>query len=249
MSEEKNPLNHLGIIMDGNRRWAKKNGLSIEKGYSKGAIVAETILEEAFKNGIRNVSIYLLSSENLHRPTSQINFLFSLVQSYIERKIQKSLRQGVKIKFIGDLCTLPNSLQKSIQKAEDETKLNTKFNLYVAFNYGGQQEILNCFKTMLSNAHLNKVSFETLSSQISVDYFNKHLYAPEMPNLDFVIRTGGDMRISNFLLWKIAYAELFFSDMLWPEFTLEHFHAAMKHFFSRERTFGRYISKTIACNN
>lgn len=206
-----------------------KNRVDVLEGYVKGAEVARNVVDFALKAKIPNLTLYTLSTENLSRPKAQIDFLFGIFEKCLIEQQAKLKTDGVSIKVIGDIECLPASLKKAIQVATEPGAQDPKLHLYVAFNYGGRQEILRAHSLALEASRKG----ETQSGNIE-----KHLYAPEMPDLDLVIRTGGTRRISNFLLWKIAYSELCFLDVLWPDTKLEDLIGAIEKFQASTRTLG-----------
>ena len=230
MNRDINKINHLGVIMDGNRRWAAKKNLPLLEGYKTGVKIAEQTVELVILNKIPNLTLYTISADNLKRPQEQVQYIFNLLENYLLKDKHILKDKNVRLQVVGDKKSLPNSLQDAIRIAEEESQNNTHLNLYLAVNYGGRQEILDACKKMLTN--------EIKEDQINLENFSKYLYAPQMPNLDYVIRTGDSERISDFLLWKISYAELCFLKVLWPDITKRHIKAAIENFQNRPRTFG-----------
>ncbi len=216
--------------MDGNRRWAAKQNLPLLEGYKAGVKIAEQTVEIAILHKIPNLTLYTISADNLKRPKEQLSYLYGTLENYLLKDKNVLKEKNVRLRVVGDIDQLPESLQKAISQAEEESKNNTQLNLYLAVNYGGRKEILDACKKMLSS----KVKAEELTAQ----EFERHLYAPQMPDLDYVIRTGDNERISDFLLWKISYAELCFLKVLWPDITKKHLKAAINNFHNRSRTFG-----------
>jgi undecaprenyl diphosphate synthase len=227
---DKKKINHLGIIMDGNRRWAAKKNLPLLDGYKAGVKIAEQTVEFAILNQISNLTLYTMSAENLKRPKDQLSYLFSTLENYLLKDKNVLKDKKVRLQVVGDIEKLPQSLQKAINQAEEESKNNTQLNLYLAINYGGRQEILDACKKMLSS--------KIKADELNAEEFERYLYAPQMPDLDYVIRTGDNERISDFLLWKISYAELCFLKVLWPDVTKKHLKEAIGNFQNRSRTFG-----------
>ncbi len=217
--------------MDGNRRWASKNNLHWIEGYKTGVKVAEQAVELAIDSKIPNLTLYTMSADNLNRPKEQVSFLFNLLKSYLLKNQNILKDKNVCLKVIGSEESLPKSLIKAMHQAEEESKDNAQLNLYLAVNYGGRQEILDACKKLVAN--------NLQGEQINTETFEKCLYAPEMPNLDYVIRTGNSERISDFLLWKISYSELYFLKALWPDVTKKHLKTAIESFQTRSRTFGK----------
>ena len=219
---------HVGIIMDGNGRWAVRRGLPRIEGHRKGAETTERIVVAASKIGIKYLSLYAFSTENWKRPKEEVNFLFSLMYEYVRSKLNLFLENNVKFRAMGRLWELPDYLQEGFAWMEEQTASCSGMTAVFAVNYGGRQEILDAVNRILKSG-LNSVDQET---------FRRYLYIPELPDLDLLIRTSGELRISNFLLWQSAYTELWFTDTLWPDFTEEEFKKAIADFSRRERRFG-----------
>ncbi len=213
---------HISIVMDGNGRWAKAQGHSRSKGHEEGAKVTKRIVIHAAKIGIKYVTLYTFSHENWNRPEKEIGFLMGLLKFYMVEQIEELHDAGVCLKVIGEKTRLSEEIQKLIDKAEKKTSDNTRLTLQIAFSYGSRQEILHAVKESGGN----------------VEKFEQSLYTYGTPDPDLFIRTGGEHRISNFLLWQMAYTELYFTDKMWPEFTEADFDAAIENFSRRERRFG-----------
>ena len=214
--------------MDGNGRWAVKRGLPRIEGHRKGAETTEKIVIAASNLGIKYLSLYAFSTENWKRPKEEVNFLFSLMYEYVRSKLNLFLENNVKFRAMGRLWELPDYLQEGFAWMEEQTASCTGMTAVFAVNYGGRQEILDAVNRILKSG-LDSVDQET---------FRRYLYIPELPDLDLLIRTSGELRISNFLLWQSAYTELWFTDTLWPDFTEEEFKKAIADFSRRERRFG-----------
>jgi undecaprenyl diphosphate synthase len=214
--------NHIAITMDGNGRWAKAKGLPRHKGHEEGAKTAKKIVIHAAKTGIKHLTLYSFSYENWNRPEKEVGFLMSLLKFYLVDQIDELNEAGVKLKVIGEKSRLSDDIQKLIDAAEKRTSTNATLNLQIAFSYGGRQEILNAVK--LSGGDANA--------------FTQNLYTHGTPDPDLFIRTGGEHRISNFLLWQMAYTELYFIDKFWPDFTESDFDEAINNYSKRERRFG-----------
>ena len=219
---------HVGIIMDGNGRWAVKRGLPRIEGHRKGAETTERIVIAASKLGIKFLSLYAFSTENWKRPKEEVNFLFSLMYEYVRSKLDLFLENNVKFRAMGRLWELPDYLQEGFSWMEEQTSHCSGMTAVFAVNYGGRQEIVDAVNAILKSG-LDSVDQET---------FRRYLYLPELPDLDLLIRTSGELRISNFLLWQSAYTELWFTETLWPDFTEEEFRKALEDFSKRERRFG-----------
>ncbi len=219
---------HVGVIMDGNGRWAVKRGLPRIEGHRKGAETTEKIVIAASNLGIKYLSLYAFSTENWKRPKEEVNFLFSLMYEYVRSKLNLFLENNVKFRAMGRLWELPSYLQEGFAWMEEQTAHCTGMTAVFAVNYGGRQEILDAVNRILKSG-LDSVDQKT---------FRRYLYIPELPDLDLLIRTSGELRISNFLLWQSAYTELWFTETLWPDFTEEEFKKAIADFSRRERRFG-----------
>lgn len=219
---------HVGVIMDGNGRWAVKRGLPRIEGHRKGAETTEKIVIAASNLGIKYLSLYAFSTENWKRPKEEVNFLFSLMYEYVRSKLDLFLENNVKFRAMGRLWELPDYLQEGFAWMEEQTSYCTGLTTVFAVNYGGRQEIIDA---------VNKI-LKTDLEEVDQKTFRKYLYIPELPDLDLLIRTSGELRISNFLLWQSAYTELWFTETLWPDFTEEEFRKALEDFSKRERRFG-----------
>ncbi len=227
---EANKLNHLAIIMDGNGRWAKEKKLSKMEGHKFGAEAARKVIEFAITTEIKHLSLYTFSSENWNRPILEVNSLMDLLEYYLTKEANKLNENGVKVIFIGSLEKLNNRLQKKIHELMDLTRNNSKLHLYIALSYGGRQEIVDACK------RINALNIPT--ELINEDLIRENLYAPNMPDIDLLIRTSGEQRISNFLLWHAAYSELYFIEKYWPDFSEQDLKIAIAEFKRRIRNFG-----------
>lgn len=225
----KHNIKHLAFIMDGNARWAKKNNLSATLGHKQGAEAAKNILKASCKYEIPYLTLYAFSSENWQRPQKEVSFLMELLKEYLVNQIEELNKNGIKLLVIGDLSKLGISLQHQINDLVKNTQHNDKMTLCIAFSYGSRAEIINACSNLIKSGIQN----------ITEDIFKKYLYDPNMPDVDLVIRTSGEHRISNFLLWQLAYAELYFTDKLWPEFEETDLLDALNDFCLRKRNFGK----------
>ncbi len=223
-------LQHIAITMDGNRRWAKAKGITTFEGHKKGAENGFKIVESAIKHNIKHLTLYCCSYENLDRSKIEVEGLKQLLNYYLTEEVEQLQKLGVKLKFIGEIEKFGASLHKSMLKAEEISKDNGKINLYLAFGYGSRMEILTAAKKMA-------ISGKDLTS-IEEAEFSKFMYAPDMPEVDLFIRPGNQSRVSNFLLWQSAYAELYFSTKLWPDFNEDDLKDAIEEYKNRDRTFG-----------
>lgn len=228
---------HVGVIMDGNGRWAKNRGLPRKMGHIEGAKTFRRIGEYAGNLGIRHISFYAFSTENWARPEDEVNAIMKLFGDYLkeaEDRLQENLEKGIRLRFLGDRSGLSDELRYAMDFLEDATKDMTKVNLNLAVNYGGQQEILHSVKNIAEDILSEKIKPE----DITLETIRNGLYTAEQPPVDLVIRPSGEQRLSNFLLWQSAYAEFWYSDVLWPDFTENDFDEALKAFEKRNRRFG-----------
>ena len=227
LSKENHPK-HVAIIMDGNGRWAKKQGKKRMFGHEKGAEAAENIIEYASNSGVRYLTLYTFSTENWKRPEEEVNFLFKLFIKYLESRMKKIISKGVRMRFSGRIDKMPEDIQIACKRIEEKSKNNNKLDLIMALNYGARQEITDA---------VNKLIYEE-KKEITKEDIKNNLYLPDVPDVDLLIRTSGEKRISNFLLWQIAYSELYFTDVLWPDFDEKEFDKALYDYARRERRFG-----------
>jgi len=223
-----NQLNHVAIIMDGNGRWGLQKGRSRNYGHLKGIKTVETVIKESVKLKIPFLTLYTFSTENWRRPENEINFLFDLIRKSLKTKLKKIIKQDIKINIIGKKKGLPKDIIGTIKNIEKRTFYNKTITINLALNYGSKEEILNAFKSFIKS----KIS------EISVNSFTKKLYTKGIPDPEILIRTGGTRRLSNFLLWQLAYAEIFFVDKMWPDFSEKDFNSIIKKFYNIKRNFG-----------
>ena len=228
---------HIAIIMDGNGRWASNKKKSRRYGHKKGASTAKNIVKIAGSNEIKYLTLYAFSTENWGRPTKEVRLLMSLFIETLENEIDELNSNNVSIRFIGDRENLSKKLQDKMENAEKITLENTGLNLYVALAYGARWDILNAIKGIVSRVKENQLD----ESKIDENILSSHLQLGNIPDPDLLIRTGGEKRISNFLLWNIAYTELFFCDCLWPEFNEKEFSDALNFYSKRKRRFGSSV--------
>lgn len=229
---------HVGIIMDGNGRWAESRGLARIEGHRQGALRSKEIIEAANDLGIRVLTLYAFSLENWQRPTLEVKTLMGLLGLYLEKELAGMIARGIVFKMIGDIWKLPKEIQVLIRGVMEKTASNKGLNLVLALSYGGRDEILRAVRKILYSG----VKPEELTEEM----FNSCLDTIGLPSPDLIIRTSGEMRVSNFLLWQGAYSELYFSDVLWPDFTKEEFFLAIQHFQQRERRFGAISTRSDA---
>jgi undecaprenyl diphosphate synthase len=225
-----NRINHLAIIMDGNGRWAQRRSLPRLKGHDMGARAAKRIVEAAKARSIKYLTLYAFSSENWSRPKEEIEGLFSLLERFIEEEVLRLKTSGVCIHIIGDMSRFSGRLQDKIRMTLEETRDNTELHLAIALNYGGRDEIIRTVKKLL-NLGMDP-------GEINEQIFSDQLDTAFMPDPDLLIRTGGEWRVSNFLLWQLAYTEIYFTDTLWPDFEEKALDEAIHWFDTRQRRFG-----------
>ncbi len=226
---------HVAIIMDGNGRWAKQKNMPRTAGHKEGLTVAKKIVKEASRLGIKYVTLYTFSTENWKRTQDEVGFLMNLIRGHLRAEFQFYKENGIRIEHIGDLSGLPEDVQSEIIKAKQETAHFTGLTVVLAINYGGKNEIIRGINKFIQD----KNNIDCLTE----DNLNKYFDIPDLPDVDLMIRTGGELRISNFLLWQAAYAELMFTDTLWPDYTEEEFRKNIENFAGRNRRFGAVINK------
>ena len=223
-----NELNHVAIIMDGNGRWGLKKRRSRNYGHLKGLNAVETVIKSSLDIKIPYLTLYTFSSENWRRPDNEINFLFNLIRKHIKKNLKKIIKQGIKINIIGRRSKLPTDIFESLKLIEKKTKKNNAITINLALNYGSKEEIVDaCNKFVFGN-----------NKKIDIKNFQKKLYTKSIPDPDILIRTGGTKRLSNFLLWQIAYTEIFFEKKLWPDFNEKDYNVIISKFKKTKRNFG-----------
>ena len=227
--------NHVAIIMDGNGRWAKKIGKKRAFGHENGTKSVRDCINQSLRLGIKNLTLYLFSTENWNRPKFEVNALMDLLVYSLENERVNLIENGIKLNVIGELETLKDKAKTKLKSIISETKSNKKLNLNLAISYGSKQEIVNVIREISNKVKNNIIS----SKNIDENIINEHLYTRNLPNVDLLIRTGGEKRVSNFLLWQIAYAEMYFTDLLWPDFKKEDFIDALDDYQKRDRRFGK----------
>jgi undecaprenyl diphosphate synthase len=220
----------VAIILDGNGRWAKRRGLPTAAGHRAGARTVRRVVEAAIAVGIHDLSVFAFSTENWSRPQDEVDALMEIFAETIERELPDLAEQGVRVRFIGRRDRAPAELHKRMQAMEDRTELNTRINLWVAFDYGGRAELVEATRRIVESG--------VDADDIDENVFAANLYAPELPDPDLLIRTSGELRISNFLLWQLAYTELVFVDELWPDFGERELRQALAEYALRRRRFG-----------
>ena len=224
-------INHIAIIMDGNGRWAQQRGHERSFGHEQGVEAVRSVTEGATEMGIPYLTLYTFSTENWNRPKEEIDMLMRV----IAKEVDTFMKNGVRLLTTGRMDTLPEECQKSMRDAEEITANNKNTTLILALSYSGRSELVDATKQIAHKAANGQINPDNIDEST----LQQHLYHPEIPDVDLLIRTGGDLRISNFLLWEIAYAELFFSPIMWPDFRKDHLREIVDQFVSRERRFGK----------
>ena len=232
---KKNLPKHLAIIMDGNGRWAKKQGLLRALGHESGTKSVKVIIEASAKLGIEFLTLYAFSTENWNRPKLEVETLMKVLINSLRKELPTLQKNNIKLNAIGNLEKLPKSAQKELLDVIDKTKDNTQMTLTLALSYGSREELVNAVRNICNKVKNNIISIDTIDDSI----INEHLYTQNLPDVDLLIRTSGEHRISNFLLWQIAYAELYFTDILWPDFKEQDLYEAIISYQKRERRFGK----------
>ena len=225
---------HVAIIMDGNGRWARRRGLPRLAGHREGAESVRSALRSCRRHGIEYLTLYAFSSENWVRPRAEVNGLMSLLRTFLRKQGYELHENEVRLRAIGHLADLPDPVRRELDRMIEETKHYTKGTLILALSYGGRAEILDACRAIMDAARRGDLPPAALDEEV----FRKHLYLPEVPDPDFMIRTSGEMRISNFLLWQLSYAELYFTDVFWPDFREVEFDRAIEAYQHRHRRFG-----------
>ncbi len=226
---------HVAIIMDGNNRWARQRHLPGPAGHKAGVEKVRSVLEACGEYGIEVLTLFAFSSENWQRPKLEVNALMLLFQTYLQQEIDKLLDKEIRLRVIGDRCRFSNKLLRLIEDAEQRTAHLHQRTLVIAADYGGQWDITEATKKIAAKAVAGNIQLEAITPQL----VDQHISLNDLPKPDLCIRTGGDHRISNFLLWQFAYSELYFTESYWPDFSAEDFEAALRDFASRQRRFGR----------
>jgi undecaprenyl diphosphate synthase len=241
MSSSKDKINkdnipqHVAVIMDGNGRWAKQRGKKRTFGHENGVQSVRNTVEAAAEIGIKYLTLYAFSTENWNRPQEEVDTLMSLLIHYINEETKTLNKNKIKLQAIGDLKSLPVDCYKELQDAIENTKNNSHMTLVVALSYSSQWEIINAVKEIAKKVEQKQIN----ANDITIDTFNQHLCTYNIPNPELMIRTSGEHRISNFLLWQLSYSELYFTDILWPDFSKEDFFDAIIDYQNRERRFGK----------
>jgi len=226
---------HLAIIMDGNGRWAKAKGMFRSMGHENGTKAVREITEACVEINVPYLTLYAFSTENWNRPKMEVELLMRLLVSSLKKEIKLLDKHNIKLNAIGNLDALPSKAQKELKDVIEKTKNNTKMTLTLALSYGSREEITKTIQEISLKVKKGLISPENIDEKL----INNHLYTQDLPDVDLLIRTSGEQRISNFLLWQLAYAELYFTDVLWPDYTKNHLFEAILNYQNRERRFGK----------
>ena len=231
---------HVAIVMDGNGRWAKQRGLPRTEGHTQGEEALFDVVEGALEVGVKWLTVFAFSTENWKRPPSEVRFLINFKRDLLRRRRDDLNHRGVRIEFLGrEDWRVPRSVIRDMDVARDLTKQNRRMTFTIAFNYGGRMEIVDAVRRLIEDRERGRVKAE----RITAESIRARVYNPEMPDPDLLIRTGGEMRISNFLLWQAAYAELWFTPVYWPDFNREHLFEGIRDYQKRDRRFGAVLDE------
>ena len=234
INKEKIPR-HIAVIMDGNGRWAKKQGLMRIRGHEKGTKAVREVVEGSAEIGVKNLTLYAFSTENWNRPKREVDTLMRLLVNSLKKEIKTLTENDIRLQAIGNLDSLPKKAQRELGEVMSKTNDNKRMTLTLALSYGSREELMHMVKDISEKVKNNEISTDAIDESI----INQHLYTRNLPDVDLLIRTSGEQRISNFLLWQIAYAELYFTPILWPDFRRENLYEAIFNYQTRERRFGK----------
>lgn len=226
---------HVAIVLDGNGRWAKQKRMPRNYGHSIGSKNVEKITEEAYRIGIKYLTVYAFSTENWNRPQDEVDALMKLLGSYLKDCLKTSSKNNMKVRIIGDISRLDEEMQNKIRELEEASAENTGLNFQVALNYGSRDEMIRGIKNLAMDVKTGKINLEDIDEAL----FTNYLDTKGIPDPDLLIRTSGEQRLSNFLLWQLAYTEFYFTDVLWPDFNKKELMKAVEYYNSRDRRFGR----------
>ena len=225
---------HVAIILDGNGRWAKSKGMPRNYGHAQGSKNVERICEEAWRMGIKYLTVYAFSTENWNRPKDEVDALMKLLRNYMKTCLKTAKKNDMKIRVIGELQRLDEDIRSRIAELEEATKENGGLNFQIAINYGSRDEIVRAVRKLAADCAKGKVNAEDIDEQVFEGYLDTH----DIPDPDLMIRTSGELRLSNYLLWQLAYTEFYFTDVLWPDFSKEELIKAIEHYNARDRRYG-----------
>ncbi|HCA68900.1 MAG TPA: isoprenyl transferase [Lachnospiraceae bacterium] len=225
---------HIAIILDGNGRWAKKRNMPRNYGHTQGSKTVEKICEDAYKIGVKYLTVYAFSTENWKRPKDEVDAIMKLLRSYLQTSKKTAKKNNMRVRILGDKTGLSEDIQKSIDELEEVSRENTGLNLQVAINYGGRDEIIRAVKALSLDIKKNTIAIDNIDEKAMENYMD----TKGIPDPDLLIRTSGEKRLSNFLLWQLAYTEFYFTDVLWPDFDKKELMKAIEYYNSRVRRFG-----------
>lgn len=234
MEESIKTPRHVAVIMDGNGRWAKKNGVSRLTGHNQGMLAMKEIIKKADVMGIKYLTVYAFSTENWKRPKDEVDALMKLLKDYLKNCIKRANKNNMRVRVIGDKTGLEPSIQEKIQELEEISSQNTGINFTIAINYGSRDEMIRAMRKLMTDCKNGDI----LPDEISEDVFAHYLDTSDLPDPDLLIRTSGEVRLSNYLLWQLAYTEFYFTDVLWPDFNKEELVKAIEYYNGRDRRFG-----------
>ena len=235
MNETKNAINHVALIMDGNGRWAKQRGLPRTKGHEEGCKRIIEIFDAVKANHIYAMTLYAFSTENWNRPKSEITLLFKYLDKFFKDNINTFMKDGIRVQVMGDITRLPKHTQKTVIRAIEQTKNNDNYVFNIALNYGSRQELVKATKEIAKEVKEGRLDIDSINE----DTISDHLYTKNLPPVDLMIRTSGEQRLSNYLLYQLAYSEFIFTPTYWPDFTKEKFEECIKEFSKRDRRYGK----------
>ncbi len=225
---------HIAIILDGNGRWAKKKGMPRNYGHTQGSKNVERICEDAYKMGVKYLTVYAFSTENWKRPKEEVDALMNLLRNYMKTCLKTAEKNRMRVRVLGDKTALDDDIRNRIAELEEATKNNDGLNFQIALNYGSRDEMIRAMKNMCMDVKDGKVEAEQIDEKLFETYLDTH----DIPDPDLMIRTSGEQRLSNYLLWQLAYSEFYFTDVLWPDFTKEDLAEAIAYYNGRDRRFG-----------
>lgn len=225
---------HIAIILDGNGRWAKKKGMPRNFGHTQGSKNVERICEDAYKMGVKYLTVYAFSTENWKRPKEEVDALMNLLRNYMKTCLKTAEKNRMRVRVLGDKTALDNDIRSRIAELEEATKNNDGLNFQIALNYGSRDEMVRAMKRMCMDVNEGKLEAEQIDEKLFETYLDTH----DIPDPDLMIRTSGEQRLSNYLLWQLAYSEFYFTDVLWPDFTKDDLAEAIAYYNGRDRRFG-----------
>lgn len=232
--DKENLPKHIAIIMDGNRRWAKKKNLPTKLGHREGALRVTDLVRNCADIGVKYLSVYAFSTENWNRDKKEIDYLMTLLMEFVIKELNNLHKNDVKITMMGNIDDLPEKTRKEVQRSVELTKNNKTLHLNIALSYGSRNEIIRAVKNIINDYENNEINIE----EINEESFNKYLFTNDMPDPDLLIRTSGEVRLSNFLLYQLAYTEFYFTDVLWPDFNKEELLKSIESYQQRKRRYG-----------